>query len=85
MVGHFFSAHRTLAYLVGASFFVLSGCGLARLDRKNPILALGSWFMALLYLTFSLATMSGGAVVALAVFVGGVVWMVRYYQKHRPE
>ena len=85
MVGHFFSVHRTLAYLAAATLFALLGYGFARLDRKNPLLALTSWFMALLYLTFGLATLSGGAVLAVAVFVGGVVWMARYYQKHRPE
>jgi hypothetical protein len=88
VIDNFISAHRFLAYLAGASFFALSGYGFARLSPKDPSLAIGSWIMALLWFAFGLATTRAllpvGPILALAVLVGGGIWMAQYYKSHRP-
>ncbi len=87
MISHFISVHRFLAYAGLGGLFVLSGYGFARLCPKDPLMAIGSWILALLYLAFGLATIRFlrpvGPILALALLVGGVAWMARYYERHR--
>jgi len=89
MIHDFIVAHRFLGYAAMSGFLVLSGYGFARLAPMDPIMACGSWSMALLFFAFALATTRAllpvGPILALAVVVGGVVWMARYYDRHRPK
>jgi hypothetical protein len=86
MVNYLFSAHPFLAYTVGACFLLLSGYGQARLFHDNPIGACSSWFLAALWSAFGLATIKFlwplGPFLALVVFVGSLIWIVRYYNRH---
>jgi len=86
MIDHFIAAHRFFAYVAGGSIFALSGYGLKRLFPDRPVAAISSWIFAFLYFAFALATAgSEGAVLGFAVLVGGVIWIARYYDKHRVE
>lgn len=86
MIGHLIGAHPFLGYAGMACFLTLSGYGLSRLVRETPLVAIGSWALALFYLAFGLATLgSAGPVLALVAAVGGTVWLARYYERHRPH
>jgi hypothetical protein len=89
MSSNFIEAHVTLAYLGMACFLAISGYGLSRLFPESPGNACSSWFMALLFLGFGLAGAKIlrpiGPVLAVAAGVGGFVWVVRYYDRHRPH
>ncbi len=89
MIDHFIAAHRLLAYTAVGGFFALSGYGFARLSPDRPLMAIGSWFFALLYFAFGLATTRSllpvGPILALAALVLGVVCMARYYDSHRKQ
>jgi len=89
MTHDFIAAHRLLTYFAGAGVFALSGYGLARLFPGNHLSALGSWFIALLYLAFGLASVRSlsplGPALALVALAAGFAWMARYYVKHRRE
>ena len=89
MIGHFMGAHPFWGYAAMATFLALSGYGLSRLAPKNPLMALGSWFMGLLYFAFAMAGLRIlsplGPIAALVALVVGFVWMARYYDKHRSE
>ncbi len=89
MIRNFMSAHRFLAYLAGAGFFGLLGFIESRVFPRDSSIAIPSWFFAILLLSFDLATtrslLPEGPILGLAVFVGGIVWMVRYYNRHRPK
>jgi len=89
MIHDFIDAHRLLTYFAGAGIFALSGCGLARVFPRNHLSALSSWFMALLYFAFGLASVRSlsplGPALAVAALAGGFAWMARYYRRHRRE
>ena len=84
MIHNFFTAHRFLAYTGVGGFFALSGYGFARVSPDDPLMAISSWIFALFYFAFALATTgSEGAVLGFAALVAGVIWMARYYERHR--
>ena len=89
MIGHFIGVHPFWGYAGMGMFLALSGYGFSRLDPKSPLLALGSWFMSLMYFAFALAGLRIlsplGPIAALVALIVGLVWMARYYQKHRPD
>jgi hypothetical protein len=89
MLDHFITAHRFLAYAIGAGLFTVLGYLESRAFSKEPLMAIGTWIFALLWFAFDLATTRDlfplGPALAIAVLVGGSIWMARYYEKHRPQ
>lgn len=87
MIQRFMDTYPHLGYVAGAIFLGLSGYGLSRLYPRDPLLAIGSWLMALALLAFGVAGLGWlspvGPPVALASVVGGLVWIARYYKRHQ--
>ena len=89
MIEHFITTHRLLAYAAMTCLFALSGYAFSRVSPERPLAAIGSWAFGLLYLAFGLATVGilrpAGPLAALAVLVGGGIWIARYYERHRSD
>lgn len=87
MIHNFITAHRFLTYAAGGTFFALVGYLEARTLPRDPLMAIGTWTLALLWFSFDLATTRSllpvGPVLGLAVLIGGAIWMARYYRRHR--
>lgn len=89
MIHDLMNAHKFLTYAVGGLLLLLSGYGQARFFPDSPIGACSSWTIAVLWLAFGLSTISylGSAapVLSVVVLISGLVWIARYYLRHRPH